>query len=227
VAHSDDLAHAVAHRALLEWDVRVSKIALISRSENVVFRVDAEDGRAYALRVHRPGYHTLAELESEPLWTAALNGVGIGAPVAEKTRKGDHYAVVDVPGTDEVRYVGLIPWFGGVAMDEMIEKAPDETSRVAYFEQLGRLMATMHEQAVAWHPPSQFQRHSLDAEGFMGDAPFWGRFWEIPELTANQRETLASVRHGRGLVRSPDEPALRRHPDCVDRRLSVSAGDLG
>ena len=54
----------------------------------------------------------------------------------------------------------------------MIEKAPDEASRDSYFERLGRVMATMHDQATAWQPPSQFQRHSLDADGFMGEAPF-------------------------------------------------------
>ena len=195
--YSDDLIRAVADRALLAWDVRVARVALISRTENVVFRVDAENGEGYALRVHRPGYHTLAELESEPLWTTALNEVGIGAPVAEKTRAGDHYAVVGVPGTDEVRHVGLIPWFAGVPLDEMIEKAPDEGSRDSHFERLGRVMATMHDQATAWQPPSQFQRHSLDADGFMGEAPFWGRFWDLPELTPTQRETLT---HGRSLL---------------------------
>jgi len=69
--YSDDVIRAVAERALPEWRLGETKTELISRSENVVFRVDTRDGKAYALRVHRPGYHTLAELESEPIWTAA------------------------------------------------------------------------------------------------------------------------------------------------------------
>ena len=97
--YPDDVIRDVADRALREWDLGAAKVALISRSENVVFRVDAEDGRAYALRVHRPGYHTLAELESEPVWTAALNEAGVGAPMAEPARTGGHYAVVAVPDT--------------------------------------------------------------------------------------------------------------------------------
>lgn len=192
--YSDDLIRAVADRALPEWDLVGSKVEWVSHSENVVFRVDAADGRAFALRIHRPGYHTLAELESEALWTAALNHAGIGAPVAEPTRSGSHYAVVGVPGTQEVRHVGLIPWFEGVLLNEMIESAADDADRNSRFEQLGRLMATMHDQAVAWHPPANFHRHSLDADGFTGEAPFWGRFWDIPEVTAEQRETLVEAR---------------------------------
>ena len=192
--YSDGVMRVVAESALPEWNLGTAKIELVSRSENVVFRVDAEDGRRYALRVHRPGYHTLAELESEPLWTAALNEAGIGAPVAERTRAGGHYAVVGIPDTGELRHVGLVPWFDGVPMDEKIAKAPDETTRDSHFEQLGRLMASMHDQAVAWRPASRFQRHSLDADGFTGEAPFWGRFWDIPQLTPEQRETLIDAR---------------------------------
>ncbi len=194
--YPDDVIRAVAERALPEWDLEVSGIELVSRSENVVFRVDAEDGRAYALRVHRPGYHTLAELESEPLWTAALNEAGIGAPLAEQTRAGGHYAAIGVPGTQEVRHVGLVPWFDGVPLNERIEKAPDGADRNAHFEQLGRLMAAMHEQAVAWPSPGRFQRHSLDADGFTGEAPFWGRFWDVPQLTPEQREIVIAARAG-------------------------------
>ena len=192
--YADDIIRTVADNALLQWDVSPAKVALVSRTENVVFRVDAEDGHAYALRVHRPGYHTLAELESEPMWIAALNAAGVGAPVAEKTRTGGHYAAVGVPGTDEVRHVGLIPWFDGVALDQEIERAPDEATRASHVQQLGRLMATMHEQAAAWTAPAGFQRHAFDEDGLMGEAPFWGRFWEVPELTPKQRDVLTAAR---------------------------------
>ena len=193
--YPDDVIRVVADRALPEWKLGDTTLELVSRSENVVFRVDAADGRAFALRVHRPGYHTLAELESEPVWIAALNDAGIGAPVPERTRTGGHYAVVEVPGTQESRHVGLVPWFEGVPLNQMIEKASDDTSRGAHFEKLGRLMATMHEQAAAWDPPPHFERHSLDVDGFTGEAPFWGRFWDIAGPSAEQRETLAEARY--------------------------------
>lgn len=192
--YPDDIVRAVADRALPEWHVHVSKLELVSRSENVVFRVDATDGQTYALRVHRPGYHTLAELESEPLWTAALNEAGIGAPIAKRTRAGGHYAAVEVPGTREIRHVGLVPWFEGVPLDQMIDHATSDADREAHVERLGHLMARVHDQAVSWQPPRDFQRHSLDADGFMGETPFWGRFWEIAALGAKQRAMLVEAR---------------------------------
>ena len=197
--HPDGVIEAVAHRALREWDLADAEVTIVARSENVVFRVDATDGGRYALRVHRPGYHTLAELESEPLWTAALNEAGIAAPVAVPTRAGDHYATIDIPGTGEIRHVGLVPWFDGRPLDELIDRschdaAATQFERLGHFERLGRLMAHMHNQAAAWQPPPSFSRHAFDADGFMGDAPFWGRFWDVPGLTSGRRDTLVAAR---------------------------------
>ena len=67
----------VARQALAHWNIRPTAIELVSTSENTVFKVLTEPGKAYVLRIHRPGYHTLQELESEQLWTAALNNAGV------------------------------------------------------------------------------------------------------------------------------------------------------
>ena len=49
-----------------------SRVELINVSENWTYRVDTPDGARYALRVHRPGYHTADEIESELRWIDAL-----------------------------------------------------------------------------------------------------------------------------------------------------------
>ena len=49
-------------------------------------------------------------------------------------------------------------------------------------------MARIHNVTTSWKPPSTFERHALDADGLMGDAPFWGPFWELGELTDDQRQ---------------------------------------
>ena len=94
---SDDDLRAIAERALPHWGLEPERLELISRSENTVFRLDMPDGRAYALRVHRPGYHTFQELESELLWTQALNDAGIHVPVGRRTLDGPGYATIRLP----------------------------------------------------------------------------------------------------------------------------------
>ena len=70
--------------AIGHFDVDAIASTFVSSSENIVYRIDARDGHRYALRVHRPGYHTLAELESENAWTRALSAAGVETPVLSR-----------------------------------------------------------------------------------------------------------------------------------------------
>ena len=184
----------IAERALDEWNLRVTQIELISISENSVFRVDTDSGAPYVLRIHRPGYHTLAELNSEQQWTAALKQAGIGVPLPRLTRTGLGYATIPVPGSTETRYVGIVEWFEGVTLSSLMAQTPDMQTLALHFNQLGQIAARIHNQAVSWLVPEGFQRHAFDADGFMGDAPFWGPFWVLPELKAAEREHILKAR---------------------------------
>lgn len=191
--HSTRL-QAVAERALDEWDLEVTELKLVSASENTVFRVTTEGERAYALRVHRPGYHTLAELNSELQWTAALNGSGVRTPKPLLTRKGRGYATVPFPHSSETRHVGMVEWIDGVPLARVIDQATDEETVAQRFVQLGRIAARIHNQAVEWRLPDDFERHAFDADGLMGDAPFWGPFWDLPQLKRAHRKQILVAR---------------------------------
>ena len=189
-----DTLRAIAERALDEWDIPAAQIEMISISENTVFRVDTDSSETYVLRIHRPGYHTLAELNSEQQWTAALKRAGIGVPLPRQTRDGRGYATIPVPGSTETRHVGIVEWFEGVTLSSIMAQAPDMPTLALHFDQLGRIAARIHNQACRWQVPEDFQRHAFDADGFMGDAPFWGPFWVLPELKAAERDHILNAR---------------------------------
>ncbi len=193
---SDTELWAIAERALPHWGLKPERMDLISRSENTVFRLDQPDGEAHALRIHRPGYHTLAELESELLWTQALNEFGIGVPVGVRTLAGPGYSTIPTPDGQSSRVVGLVDWIEGEILGATMQSETDHTKIAAWFRQLGRVAARMHNQAVAWTPPPAFTRHAFDVPGYVGETPFWGRFWAIPILSPSQRELLGRAREG-------------------------------
>ena len=152
--------------------------------------------------MHRPGYHSLAELASEQVWTDALDHYGIHVPIASRTREGDYFATVEcdfatVECDGSTRYVGLVGWLEGRTLNRL---SLDSQNLCEKLTELGRLCARMHNQASGWQIPSGFTRHRLNVEGFMGDTPFWGPFWEVPELTPSQRDLILVAR---------DEIALR------------------
>jgi len=189
-----EVMQSIANHALEEWDLDVTKVELASISENLVYRVDTPSEKSYALRIHRAGYHTLAELVSEVQWTDALNTAGIEVPNPIMTRNGDGYATVPVPGSNDTRYVGVIEWLDGAPLVRVLEQENDAESRKHYFGQLGRVTARMHNQASAWQLPDGFERIAWDAEGFMGDTPHWGPFWDHAGLAAAERSHILDIR---------------------------------
>ena len=190
IARLDELAE----QAIDAWELEVAGLKLVSASENTVYRVNTRSGRDFALRIHRPGYHTFQELVSEQQWTAALRTSGVEAPEPLLTRDGHGYATIKFPGSAESRNVGIVEWIDGVPLAQIIDQASDEQTVAQRFEQLGSIAARIHNQATQWALPADFQRHAFDAEGLMGDAPFWGPFWELPQLKPAQRTKILKAR---------------------------------
>lgn len=181
--------------ALVEWGLAHAPLTLVSRAENVVFRVDAPDGRRFALRLHRPGYHDYDELVSEHRWTEALLDAGVDVPVARRTRDGRPYATVAVGPHGEARVVGMVDWVEGAPMSSRLGDDPSPDLVAECYHRLGAIAASLHEHGARWTPPDGFRRHAFDVDGLTGERPFWGRFWEHPELGADDRALLGRLRH--------------------------------
>ncbi len=184
-----------ARDALKSFPIEAGDLALISMTENVTFKVaDRHEGGAYVLRLHRPGYHTLDELDSEHAWIGALADAGIDVPKAISARDGRNYVPVTIPATGEQRFAGMARWTEGRLLSDVLAETDDQDVVADYFAQLGALTAAMHNQASAWRPPPGFRRHALDGDGLMGMSPHWGPFWEHKSLSAAQRRLLLDTR---------------------------------
>ena len=181
--------------ALKAFPIEADALELMSLAENVTYRVvDRRDGVAYALRLHRPWYHTLDELISERVWIRALADAGIAVQMPVRTGDGQEYASVTVPGTGERRFAGLARWTTGRVLAEVLRETTDTAIAEQHFAQLGAVTASLHDQAAAWQPPAAFTRHALDADGFMGSTPHWGPFWDHQALSAAERRLMLDTR---------------------------------
>ncbi len=167
-------------------------LSLVTVSENVTFRVDGTDGDAYVLRLHRPGYHTLAELDSERAWTAALAGAGMDVPRGVTTNGGRNYVEV-VAADGERRYAGVTRWIEGTPIRRVLADA-DADAYLPQFDEIGAIAATVHNQSSGWAAPAGFTRHAFDVAGFFGETPFWGRFWDSPLLSRAERRLVVRTR---------------------------------
>jgi len=184
-----------AARAALEaFPIAPARLAFVNVSENVTFKVTDEAGERFVLRLHRPWYHTHERLKGERVWTRALTAAGVSVPQGVMTRDGEDYVRVAVEALDEQRWAGLARWIEGQVLFGIVEAETDPAAIAGHFERLGEIMAALHNQAAGWTPPASFERHALDADGLVGETPFWGPFWDHPMFSPAERDLMLAAR---------------------------------
>jgi Ser/Thr protein kinase RdoA (MazF antagonist) len=216
---------ALAHIALHDWDLKVADLAPIKVRENAVFRIDLAGGGRAVLRVHRSGYHSDAELDSEFVWMRALQAAGISVPRVIRSRHGRDFEVIATSARG-TRQIDVFEWIDGRQLGSVEGGISGDDAAIAkQYHMIGAIAARMHNHAAAWQRPTGFRRHAWDAAGLVGEQPFWGRFWELAALTPAQKSLLAHVRlkiagELAAYGMSPDRYGLI-HADLVPENLLI------
>ena len=181
------MIEALARRALASWGLQGAELTLVAQRENSVYRVTPAGRAALALRLHRPGLRSDAELRSELQWMEALARGGLTLPRPIPTEAGSLCTRID--GT----VVDLLTWLEGAPMgkDGRLSPLPDP---LAAYRALGQAMAELHDISDGWTPPSGFSRPSWNLDGLLGDKPLWGRFWNNPQLREAEAGLLQRAR---------------------------------
>ena len=162
----------LAERALDRFGLAPgSTVRLVNVSENWTYRIDEPDtGRTFALRVHRPGYHTAEEIESELDWIDALRSEDVVETAhVVVCSDGSRVTQLATPELGE-RNVVLFKWLSG----EMPE--PEGKDLLGGFRTLGAVSARMHGHAKRWSPPPSFRRFAWDYDTTLGASGHWGRW---------------------------------------------------
>lgn len=185
----------LANKAVEQWQLPMESLTLIKHRENAVYKLITTDGSAYAIRVHRAGYHSDAELRSEIQWMDALKEAGVETPKFVKTPQGDSFLSITHEDVPEPRQIDILEWVDGEAMGTIEEGITnDALSLTDSFKVIGELAAKCHNQASSWELPEGFERQKWDIEGLVGDNPTWGKFWELKELSADEKATMLKVK---------------------------------
>ncbi len=184
----DDEAKRLATEALQIWDGSGTP-RLIGNRENAIFDVILPAGRA-ALRIHRRGYQTEDAIRSELWWMEALADAGLAVP--RPVRAPDGALVARLA---DGRFVSALGWIDGAAIGVAgvaLSGSPADQARLHHA--LGHLLGDLHTVTDRLHLPPAFHRPRWDADGLLGDQPFWGRFWDHPALAPDEAQLLTRAR---------------------------------
>lgn len=203
----------LALSSLTEWRIDPEAISLVKYRENAVFKVSAKDGRLFAMRLHRGGYHSDDELRSELQWMAALQDCGIAVPTVVPTTAGELFIRTHLLTTGAEVQVDLFEWIHGAQLGTAENGLGENVSDIERtYRTIGNIAARLHNHGATWQLPEGFRRHAWDSEGLVGEQPLWGRFWELETLTTDQRQQLLTARE---IVRS-EMAAMTTLPEYAD-----------
>ena len=144
-------------------------IKLINLSENATYKVETPDGRCWALRIHRDGYHSTAAIASELIWLMELRKSDVvTTPAPVKGLDGEIIQTIAHPRMKRPRNIVLFDWETGAEPDI-------GDNLLKPFKVLGEVTARMHKHTRAWKQPAWFNRPTWDFETSLGEhKPHWG-----------------------------------------------------
>ncbi|WP_428032968.1 phosphotransferase enzyme family protein [Ancylobacter sp.] len=170
--------------ALPRWGLsEATHLQLLTISENATFRAhDPAAARHVVFRVHRPGYHTRAEIESELSWLTALGADSI-VPTLTPLPQADGRLIADLQEDGTIRHVvafGLVPGREPAEGDDLPR----------WYRELGAINARLHIHARGWQRPEGFTRKRWDYDAMLGDVQLWGDWRAALGLDAEGRAVL-------------------------------------
>lgn len=181
-------ALTAAETAAQAWGGRILRI--LRDRENHVLEIALPSGDRAALRLHRAGYQAPEAIRSELWWCAELARAGLPVPAALPALDGR--LLVHLP---DGRNASVIAWMEGEALGEAARPFALPLPQVLdAYHALGQLLARVHQTTDTLTLPEGFTRPRWDLAGLVGDDPLWGRFWEHPVATPDQRAGLIRAR---------------------------------
>ena len=123
---------------------RGASATFVRHGENTTYRVTADDGRQFALRIDRPGYQTIEATRSELAWMDSLRASGVRTAPAVPGLDGDPVQTVFL-ASDLVRTAVMFEWIDGVPLSAVGGLEP--------WARLGELMAQIHIHGRHWARP--------------------------------------------------------------------------
>jgi Ser/Thr protein kinase RdoA (MazF antagonist) len=146
---------SLARHALKAYAVPVVSVTPLAHVSNQSFRVLAQIGEQYVLRISHPRRTSVAPVCSELLWLAALRQeAGLNVPEPVRNKEAQYVTVVADAGVPRPSLCALFHWTKG--------RFQSRTLTPSHLFQVGEFTARLHYHATHWKRPAGFTRRRVD-----------------------------------------------------------------
>ncbi|WP_298217622.1 phosphotransferase [Halothiobacillus sp.] len=156
----------------------INEIQFVTSSENHTYRIISERGD-FAMRVQRPGYHCLEEINAELQFVEVLSNNGIAT--AKPVRRSDGHFVSQLHTVEGDRLVTLFHWVKG--------HHPEEVEFYDTYGKMGSIMGRMHQVSTNITQDYTKSRPRWTLDEIIGSHAVWGS-WDHPDYIDQPQRNL-------------------------------------
>jgi Ser/Thr protein kinase RdoA (MazF antagonist) len=174
----------LAQQALGLYPLRIEDWRFLSHGENATFRVTANGGKRFLLRIHRNGYHTPSGILEELHWLQRLSRDStmiVPRPILSK--RGRLLENVQTRSVGAVRHCSVLEWIDGRFIKKSLNRA--------HLHSLGKLIGRLHRFG---RTRQVVERRYWDAEGLLGSCAKLGSTDDLPGLSASDQKVISDSR---------------------------------
>lgn len=145
----------MALKALESYAVPVASVTPLSQKYNKTFRITAQNGEQYMLRICHPRRTSVEVVRSELLWLVAVRqeaNLNVPEPILNKVAQ--YVTVVPNPDVPRLYLCTLFHWINGRFLYR--------TLTPSHLFQVGELTARLHQHTIHWERPAGFTRRRVD-----------------------------------------------------------------
>ncbi|MFT5366667.1 MAG: Ser/Thr protein kinase RdoA (MazF antagonist), partial [Candidatus Latescibacterota bacterium] len=151
----------LAQNALTHYAFEIASLKLIAHWNNTTFDVCDLKGERYVLRVSRPGFQDVSQVQSEIAWLKLIDReTNLCVPQVVETKVGDGVVLVGADGVPEDRVCVLFRRRPGFFFTRGLQPH--------HYEKAGRLLGCLHQFAQSFVAPLNFTRKMWTVETALG-----------------------------------------------------------
>lgn len=138
-----------------QFGVDVARLQLIGYDTNLMYRVWANNGTQYALRLAQPDWRSAESAVSEAMWLDALaTDTDIPVPRLRRTPAGEAVVSPQAVGAPTNRHAVLMNWLPGTLLGKQLTEKN--------LAKMGELFGKLHRHGANWQPPQGFTTQRFD-----------------------------------------------------------------
>ncbi|NJL79808.1 MAG: phosphotransferase [Richelia sp. SL_2_1] len=150
----------IAYNAIQQYDFKSTKLELIKHLENTTFKLLTEQGN-FLLRVYCGLHNTVQAIESEAKiieYLSNCDNYQYQKPIPNRYHK--FVSIVEAVGIS--KFVSILSWIDSPTLINRVDN-------LSLFNEIGKLIAHIHDELYDWQQPANFHRPMLDADALIGN----------------------------------------------------------